>query len=283
MNTTINHSKTWFITGASSGFGRMLTEKLLARGDRVVATLRRQGALDDLLAQYGAALSVLPLEMTDPVSIRNAVAQAFADAGRIDVVVGNAGYALVGAAEELGEAAIERQISTNLTGAIHLIRAVLPHLRAQGGGRFAQVSSEGGQVAYPAFGAYHATKWGIEGFVEAAAQEVAPFGIEMVLIEPGPTSTDFAKGIDLAPSLATYAETPAGAIRRMIDSNAFPITTDLGRSVDAIIQVLDAEILPRRLALGSAAHDHIREALMMRRTELDQYRDLTLSADAVRG
>ena len=178
--------KTWFITGTSSGFGRLLTEKLLARGDRVAATLRKIEGLNGLKAQYGEQLWVATLDVIDAAAVRRVVYQAFADRGRIDVVVNNAAYALFGAGEEASDDQIRQQLDTNLTGSIQVIRAVLPHLRVQGGGRVLQLSSEGGQIAYPNFSYYHATKWGIEGFVEAVAQEVAPFGIEFTLVEPGP-------------------------------------------------------------------------------------------------
>ncbi|MDE1150475.1 MAG: SDR family NAD(P)-dependent oxidoreductase [Azospirillaceae bacterium] len=138
--------RTWFITGTSSGFGRILTEKLLARGDRVAATLRREGALDDLKAPHGDRLRIATLDLTDTVAIRRVVDQAFADLGRIDVVVSNAGYGLFGAAEEVTDDQIRHQIDTNLIGSIQLIRAVLPHLRAQGGGHVLQFSSAGGQL-----------------------------------------------------------------------------------------------------------------------------------------
>ena len=151
-------AKTWFITGTSTGLGRILTERLLERGDRVVATLRRPGALDELLARHGDRLQVVTLDVTDVEAIRTAVADAFERMERIDVVVSNAAYGLFGAAEELSDAQIERQIATNLAGSIQLIRAVLPYLREQGGGRIVQVSSEGGQIAYPNFSLYHATK-----------------------------------------------------------------------------------------------------------------------------
>lgn len=203
-------TKTWLITGASRGFGRAMTDKLLARGDCVIATVRRKGSLD--LAHPN--LTVLHLDLTDTASIRGAVDEAFRQ--RVDVVVGNAGYGLFGAAEELEEVAIERQIATNLTGAMALVRAALPHLRAQGGGRFLQISSEGGQIAHPGFSGYHATKWGIEGFIEAVAQEVASFGIEMLIVEPGPTPTDFAASADLAPANPVYDDTPVGQVRRAL-------------------------------------------------------------------
>src|SRR5471030_2616272 len=189
---TIHMAQTWFITGSSSGFGRVLTEKLLARGDRVAATLRKVHALDDLKEQFGERLWVASLDVTDTQAVRQVTSRAFAEMGRIDVVVSNAAYGLVGAAEELSDEQIEQQIDTNLIGSIQVIRAALPYLRAQGGGRVVQVSSEGGQTAYPNFSLYHATKWGIEGFVEAVAIEVAPFGIEFTIAEPGPATTSFA-------------------------------------------------------------------------------------------
>ena len=173
--------RTWFITGTSSGFGRIMTEQLLARGERVAATLRTPSALGDLQARYPEQLWVAQLDVTDDAAIEAVVARAFTELGRIDVIVSNAAYGLFGAAEELTSAQVRRQLDTNLLGSIQLIRTALPWLRKQGGGRVIQVSSEGGQIAYPNFSLYHATKWGIEGFVESVAQEVAPFGIEFTL------------------------------------------------------------------------------------------------------
>jgi NAD(P)-dependent dehydrogenase (short-subunit alcohol dehydrogenase family) len=188
-------SKTWLITGASAGLGRLMTERLLTRGDRVVGTVRREGALADLQTEHGDRLAVTILDLTDKVGIRAAVDGAFGRMGRIDVAVSNAGYGLFGAAEELTDAEIDHQIATNLTGSIQFIRAAIPHLRRQGGGRIVQVSSEGGQIAYPCFSLYHATKWGIEGFIESVVQEVAPFGIDFIIVEPGPTGTNFGTSL----------------------------------------------------------------------------------------
>ena len=164
-----NPPSTWFVTGASRGFGRELTEQVLARGGRVAATLRRPAQLDDLAAQYRDRLWVRALDVTDTGQMRRVVREAFADLGRIDVVVSNAGYGVFGAAEDLTDAQVEAVISTNLTASIQLARAVLPYLRAQGGGLLMQMSSMGGHIAFPAFSMYHATKWGIEGFYEALA------------------------------------------------------------------------------------------------------------------
>jgi len=232
-------NKTWLITGTSSGLGRTLVESALTRGDSVIATLRKPGALDDLAARHGDKLKVVLMDLTDVEGMRNAVDKAFTHAGHVDVVVSNAGYGLVGAAEELTDAQITRQLATNLTGSIQFIRAVLPYLRQQGNGRIVQVSSEGGQVTYPGFSVYHASKWGIEGFVEAVAQEVAGFGIDFILAEPGPTETRFGAGIDLAEPMLEYANTPAGEVRNVVASHAFPLKGDTKRTIDALLRVID--------------------------------------------
>ena len=271
--------KTWFITGTSSGFGRLLTEQLLARGDRVIATTRRVAALDDLATRHGRpALQVLPLDLTDTAALRHTVTEAFGT-GRVDVVVSNAGYGLVGAAEEATDAQIERQIATNLLGSMQLIRACLPHLRRQGGGRIVQVSSEGGQVTYPGFSVYHATKWGIEGFVEAVAHEVAAFGIDFVLAEPGPTSTGFRNGLDWTTPIDDYDATPADDLRRAIEAGSFKLTGDAAKGADAIIATADRSHPPLRLALGSAAYRSISQALDVRRRELEENKAIALACD----
>lgn len=272
-------TKTWFITGTSSGLGRLLTEKLLARGDTVAATLRKEGSLDDLKALYGDRLWIGLLDVTNTEQMHQVVDAAFGDLGHIDVLVSNAGYGLFGAAEEASDAQIERQIATNLTGSIQLIRAVLPHLRQQGGGRIVQLSSEGGQIAYPNFSLYHATKWGIEGFIESVAKEVAPFGIDCLIIEPGPTETNFAVGLDRAQPLACYEDTPAGEVRRALASGAFEIKGDAIKTVDAMIDAADDEKPPFRLALGSSAYTSISQVLTERLRVLEEQKEVTLSAD----
>jgi len=270
---------TWFITGTSSGIGRELTEQLLARGDRVAATVRRADALDALKAQYGSQLWTATLDVTDTAAVRHTVDRAFAELGRIDVVVSNAGYALFGAAEEVDDAQIRAQIDTNLIGAIQLIRAALPHLRAQGGGRILQVSSEGGQIAYPNFSLYHTTKWAIEGFVESVAQEVAPFGIAFTLVEPGPARTAFGAGLVSPPPMAAYDATPAGEVRRAIASGAFAITGDPVKMARAIIASTAVTPAPTRLLLGRDAHDRVRAALLGRLAALDAQRDIAYSTE----
>lgn len=273
-------TRNWFITGTSSGFGRIMTEKLLARGDRVTATLRKEGPLDDLKARYPNTLDVALLDVTDMGAVRRTVDEAFARMGRIDVVVNNAGYGLFGAAEEVTDEQIRHQIDTNIMGSIEVIRASLPHLRAQGGGRVIQVSSAGGQLAHPGFSLYHTTKWGIEGFVEAVALEVAPFGIEFTIIEPGATKTRFGEGLVMPEPMAAYDDTPVGAMRRGAGGSPFGVQGDPEKSVDAMIASVNTSPAPRRLVLGSSAHTRIREALQKRLAELDAQKDIAFSADA---
>ncbi|ROO40024.1 SDR family oxidoreductase [Pseudomonas sp. 7SR1] len=271
--------KTWLITGASSGIGWAMTRKLLERGDRVVACGRRATAFEALQRMAADRLRVALFDITDTHALRRALDDAFQAFGRIDTVVSNAGYGLFGAAEEASDAQIERQIATNLSASIQLVRAALPHLRAQGGGRIVQVSSEGGQVAYPNFSLYHATKWGIEGFLDAVAQEVAPFGIDVVIAEPGPTETGFGQGLDHATPLPVYDVTPAGEMRRALSGGTFEVKGDVERTVEAIIQVADSARPRRRIALGSTAFEHIHQALTARLDDLMAQRALTLTAD----
>ncbi|MBP1847479.1 NAD(P)-dependent dehydrogenase (short-subunit alcohol dehydrogenase family) [Rhizobium petrolearium] len=271
--------KTWFITGASSGLGLEMTQQLLAQGHKVVATIRRPGTLTQLEQAYRERLDVVQLDLIEPESITSAVEGAFERHDWIDVVVSNAGYGLFGAAEELTDEEIDRQIATNLAGSIHLIRAALPLLRRQGGGRIVQVSSEGGQIAYPGFSLYHATKWGIEGFVESVAQEVAPFGIDFIIAEPGPTGTNFGANLVSAESMDAYEETPVGAVRRAISDGSFEIKGDATRTVAAIISASESAAPPLRLALGSTAYSSISQALSARLTALEAQKEVANSAD----
>jgi NAD(P)-dependent dehydrogenase (short-subunit alcohol dehydrogenase family) len=271
--------KTWFITGASSGLGLEMTQQLLTQGHTVVAAIRRAEALVQLKQAFGERLDIVPLDLVEPESISAAVEGAFERHDRIDVIVSNAGYGLFGAAEELTNEAIDRQIATNLTGSIHLIRAALPLLRKQGGGRIVQVSSEGGQIAYPGFSLYHATKWGIEGFVESVAQEVAAFGIDFIIAEPGPTGTNFGANLVRAKPMDAYDETPAGVVRRAITEGSFEIKGDAARTVVAIISAAESETPPLRLALGSTAYSSISEALSVRLAALEAQRGVANSAD----
>src|SRR5882757_3793373 len=159
--------RTWLITGVNSGFGREMTEQLLARGDRVAGTVRNMDAMKDLKAKYEDWLWLADLDVTDTPAIHQVVNKAFADLGKVDVVVNNAGYGLFGTAEGLTNDQIIHQINTNLVGPIQVVRAALPHLRKQGGGRILALSTYGGQATYPGASLYHASKWGMEGFFDS--------------------------------------------------------------------------------------------------------------------
>lgn len=272
--------RTWLITGVSSGFGRELSGQLLERGERVVGTVRRPDAVADLVKRYPDLFRVELLDMTDTAAIHDVVERSFTGFGRIDVIVSNAGYGLFGAAEELTDAQVGHLVATNLVGPIHLIRAALPHLREQGGGRVVQISSYGGQVAFPGNSLYHATKWGIEGFCEALAQEVAPFGIGVTIVEPGGARTEFRYGsAQVASLMPEYDGNPAHAFLRMLDPENGLAPGDPARMAARIIESVLVEPAPLRMMLGSQALDSTIQTLRARIEGFEAQRDLAASTD----
>ena len=272
--------RTWFITGVSSGFGRNLTEQLLKRGDRVVGTVRNTGKIADLLEQYPQTFHTEILEMTDFAAIRAVVDRSFAQHGWIDVIISNAGYGLFGAAEELTDEQVQDIVATNLVGSIQLIRAALPHLRSQRGGRIIQISSYGGQVAFAGNSLYHATKWGIEGFTESVAQEVASFGIGVTIVEPGGARTEFRYGgARVATLLPIYDQTPAHAFLKMLDPKNGLAPGDPARMATRIIESVDIEPAPLRLVLGSQALESTLATLRKRIAGFEAQAELAASTD----
>ena len=273
-------ARTWLITGVSSGFGRELTTQLLERGDRVVGTVRRPEAVLDLVERYPDTFRFERLDVTDTPALHDVVDRSFADLGRIEVIVSNAGYGLFGAAEELTDDHVEHIVATNLTGPIHLIRAALPHLRAQGGGRVIQISSYGGQVAFPGNSLYHATKWGIEGFVESVAQEVAAFGIGMTIVEPGGARTEFRYGsAQVAELMPEYDQTPAHSFVKMLDPANGLAPGDPARMAAAMIASVDQQPPPLRIVLGSQALDITLATLRTRIADFETQIELAGSTD----
>jgi NAD(P)-dependent dehydrogenase (short-subunit alcohol dehydrogenase family) len=271
--------RTWLITGVSSGLGRSMTELLLEQGDRVVGTSRRPTALDDLKTRYGDALWLEPLDVTDTLAIRAVVARAFAALGRIDVVVSNAGYGILGAAEELTDDQIDRQIATNLVGSIQVVRAVVPYLRSQGGGRIIQISTMGGQAVFPAGSLYHASKWGIEGFMESIRHELAPFGIGVTIVEPGSTGTNFGRNLVIADPLDAYADGPVGRARAFFGDGTYASPGDAGKTARAIVDSAGMDPAPLRLATGKDAYAAIHAALTARLAELEARKPVAFSTD----
>ena len=242
-------SKTWFITGTSRGFGREWAIAALDRGDSVAATARDTSSLDDLVSRYGSAVLAIALDVTDRDAAFDAVRTAHEHFGRIDVVVNNAGYGHFGMVEELSEQDIRDQVETNLFGALWVTQAALPYLREQGGGHVLQVSSVGGVSAFPNVGAYHASKWALEGISQALAQEVSGFGIKVTLIEPGGFATDWA-----GPSSRRSTTLPAyDGVRDASEqwrASRVGNPGDPAASAAAVLQVVDAEDPPLRVFFG---------------------------------
>jgi NAD(P)-dependent dehydrogenase (short-subunit alcohol dehydrogenase family) len=272
--------RTWLITGVSSGFGRHLAVQLLEIGDRVVGTVRDASKVADLRYLYPGTFHMEEMDVTDTAAIRAVVERSFTRLQRIDVVISNAGYGLFGAAEELSDEQIDHITATNLVGSIQLIRAVIPHLRTQGGGRIIQISSYGGQIAFPGNSLYHATKWGIEGFVESVAQEVAPFGIGMTLVEPGGARTEFRYGsAQVAKLMPIYDGTPAHGFLRMLDPKSALAPGDPARMAARIIESVDVEPAPLRMVLGSQALESTLTTLGTRIAGFEAQRELAASTD----
>ena len=242
-------SKTWFITGTSRGFGREWAIAALERGDRVAATARDAGKLDDLVAAHGGAVLALSLDVTDRAAALTAVRQAHDHFGRLDVVVNNAGYGQFGAVEELSEHELRAQLETNLFGAVWVMQAALPVLREQGSGHLLQVSSIGGISAFAGLGAYHASKWALEGISQALAKEVAGFGIAVTLIEPGGYATDWggssARHSTELPAYAGVCEQSARSRAGMQSAPGDPVATRA-----AVLAIVDSANPPLRVFLG---------------------------------
>ncbi len=266
----------WFVTGAASGMGRALVECALTDGDVVVASVRAPRALNDLQKRFPQTLEVEVLDVRDHAAIATTVEQ-ITRRGGVDIVVNNAGYGAVGAAEELTGQRIDDQLQTLLHAPIAITRAFLPVLRERGGGHIIQISSAGGQMAYPGASAYHAAKWGLEGFTESVAQEVAGFGIRLTLIEPGAIRTGFVQALRFASQHTAYLGGPVAEFRRYAAQGDDVSTGDPGKVASIIVEVTKMSEPPLRLALGLDAYTVIDTALQERVRELARYRELSCS------
>jgi NAD(P)-dependent dehydrogenase (short-subunit alcohol dehydrogenase family) len=242
-------TQVFLVTGSSRGLGREIVEAALAAGHYVVATARKAEQLADLVDAYGDQVRAVALDVTDPLAAEAAVRTAVDAFGRLDVVVNNAGYGQFGMIEELGEAEFRAQLETNVFGAMWVTQAALPFLREQRSGHFLQVSSIGGICAFPGIGAYHASKWALEGFSQSLAQEVKDFGIRVTIIEPGGFSTDWGgSSAQRSTPLPAYAEMhqAADAFR----SARTHTQGDPGASANAVLKLVDADQPPLRVFFG---------------------------------
>ena len=273
--------RVWFVTGASRGFGRALCEAVLARGERLIATARSPGFLDEFGERHPEALT-LRLDVTDRSGVQAGVAEGIERFGRIDAVVNNAGYGHFGAIEELTDEELRNQFEVNLFGVLNVTRAVLPQLRAQRSGHIVQMSSLNGIQAMVGGGYYCGSKFAVEGLSESLAAEVAHLGIKVTIVEPGPHRTDFASrgSARVAEPIDDYAET-VGAAREAFAEMDGTQPGDPGRAAVAIIAAVEAENPPLRLPLGEMALANIREKLEGQLEELEAWRDLSSSTDLV--
>ena len=250
--------KTWFITGASSGFGRAFAEHALAKGYNVVATSRQVSALAALAAAAPDRVLALALDVTRQGEVETAIEMAVARFGRIDVLINNAGYGVVGGFEETSDAELRALMETNFFGAMNVTRAALPTLRTQRSGALVNISSLGGQLSFAGFSAYSATKFAIEGVSEALAQEVAPFGVKVLIVEPGQFRTNLAgPSMRHMPVIEAYREIVGGA--RDFAHNMHGSQDGDPRKAAAALEIaLDSPNTPLRLQLGADAVDAIR-------------------------
>jgi NAD(P)-dependent dehydrogenase (short-subunit alcohol dehydrogenase family) len=245
--------KVWLITGASTGFGRELAEFLLQQEERVVATARKPEQLAELVTQYPATALALALDVTSQEQVDAAIAETLAKFGTIDVLVNNAGYGMVGAIEESAEDEFGPMFATNVFGLIRVTQAVLPHMRERKAGNIVNLSSIGGLVATPGFGMYNATKFAVEGLSEALAQEVAPLGIKVTIVEPGPFRTDFLgrSGVPAKKHIEGYEQT-SGKMRAYFKDMDGKQAGDPKKGVAAIVKAVESENPPLHLLLGAS-------------------------------
>ena len=275
-----NNHLVWMITGTSQGFGHELVRAALQRGDSVIATSRNPHKVATALPEAADRLLAIPMDLRDPAQISSAVQAGLARFGRIDVLVNNAGHGLIGAVEEASDAEIANVHETNVFGLLRVTRAVLPHFRKRRSGHVVNLSSIGGIIGIAGFGIYNSTKFAVEGLSEALAHEVAPLGIRVTIVEPGPFRTDFlggslaVAGKTLADYDQTSGQTRAGATKRHGNQPGDPV-----RAAEAIIKAVTSENPPRHLLLGRFAYDQATAKLDNLRKEYEAWREVTLGAD----
>jgi NAD(P)-dependent dehydrogenase (short-subunit alcohol dehydrogenase family) len=272
--------KIWFITGSTRGLGRSLTEAVLKSGDKVAATARNTQHLDELIRDYPGQVFAVKMDVTDEAQVNAGVAKAIDHFGRLDVVVNNAGFGIIGAAEAFTHQQIVDQIDTNLYGPIYVTRAVLPQLRKQRSGHILQISSLGGRVGAPGLSIYQAAKFGLVGFSEAVSKEIAPLGIKLTIVEPGGFRTDWAgASMSYAEPIADYDQT-VGARERLFKGENFKLVGDPDKAAKVMIDVINHPEPPLHLILGSEAVGLLQKVEAGRQAEFEKWIPVSLSTDA---
>jgi NAD(P)-dependent dehydrogenase (short-subunit alcohol dehydrogenase family) len=275
--------RTWFITGAGRGLGRVFVERVLAHGDRAVATARKPEALARELESYGERAVVLALDVNNSSSVQAAVKNAIAHMGQLDVVVNNAGYAVQGGVEEVSETQIRAQFDTNFFGAIWVTQAVLPHMRANRSGHILQISSIAGLMSSPGLGTYAASKWALEAMSEALAGEVRHLGIRVTIVEPSGFPTDWSgSSMDRATPIADYddALTP---IRSAVGPKRAPGPGDPTLAAQRLIEIVEHPDPPLRLLLGNVAIDYAKATYQNRLRAFAEWEPISRSVDISSG
>ncbi|WP_409466586.1 oxidoreductase [Amycolatopsis sp. GA6-003] len=273
-------ARVWLITGASSGFGRELVVAALAAGDTVAAAVRRPESVADLVASAPDRISAVRLDMTDEARIEPAVAEVLDRYGRIDVLVNNAGRGLIGAAEEVTAAELRALMDLNFFGPVALTKAVLPHLRERGSGAIVQMSSQAGRFAFGGVSAYASTKFALEGWSEALAEELEPWGVHVLIVEPGAFRTAFNEpGVLLFTQEGGAYREQLGPIRTHLAEVAGRQPGDPVKAAEAILAALAAERPPLRLALGTDAADNVAASYERGQAELAAWEKVARSTD----
>lgn len=270
--------KVWLITGVSSGFGYEMTKQLLENGDTVVGTVRNTKKVKDFIERFPNTFDCKILDVTDMKAVDQTVRDSFEKHGKIDVIVSNAGYGLFGCVEELSDEEIDHIIATNLVGSIALLKIAVPYMRKQGGGRLIQMSSYGGQVAYAANSMYHATKFGIEGFCESLAQEVAQFNIGVTIVEPGGARTEFRYDSAKVAKLMPEYESCHGFLNMLDPANGLA-PGDPAKMAQRIIESTEKTPAPLRMVLGSQALSATIQRLSERIADYETQKELAASTD----
>ncbi len=273
-------SKVWFVTGSSRGLGRCFVEAALGRGDRVAATARSTTSLGDLVATYGDAVLPLEMDVTDKAAVFETVKRAAEHFGRLDVVVNNAGYAQIGAIEELTESQLRAQLETNVFGPVWVIQAALPYLREQRAGHFVQLSSAAGILAMPLGGAYQTSRWAIEALNETLAREVADFGVKVTIVEPGGYATRDGKNPDPLANGHVAEPHPAydGLRRRIAEIAGTQPAGDPAAAARALLKIVDAANPPMRVLFGKGFYPMIQQAYADRLATWAEWQDLSAEA-----
>jgi NAD(P)-dependent dehydrogenase (short-subunit alcohol dehydrogenase family) len=275
-----NHSLVWFITGTSNGFGRELVRETLRRGDSVIATSRTPQKVAEAFAEHKDRLLAVAMDLGSRDQITKAVDTGISRFGKVDVLVNNAGYGFIGAIEEATDDEIRRVHETNVFGLLRVLRAVLPHFRERKSGHVVNLSSISGLIGLPGFGIYNSTKFAVEGISEALAAEVAPLGIHVTIVEPGPFRTEFLAGsLAMAENEIPQYEKTAGAARVGASTRNGKQPGDPSRAAMAIIKAVTSEKPPLHLLLGRFAYDNATAKTERLRKEFETWREVTLAAD----